>query len=167
VVLPEVNQQPIAASGAARPGSPRVSFRHVYFNSEKRGRDIEVEAREALLVLKLGASAGDIGDSFLQGAEFDSLEEKEVAALFGPAFAKSLAVQKADEWRGPMVSNYGLHLVRVEKAPAASAIGASGGAVRDFSKERRVALRGETFRQARGRDGAAKAGPPSPETAMH
>jgi hypothetical protein len=167
-VIQGVNQQPIAARGAALSGSPRVSFRHVYFNTEKRGRDIGLEAREALLVLKMGASAEDIGDSFLQGAKFESLEEKEVAALFGPEFAISLGVQEADEWRGPIVSKYGLHVVRVEKAPATYTVSEGPrGAVRDFSRERRLALSRVTLGQARGRYGAAKAGPPSPETSVH
>ncbi len=92
----------------------RVSFRHVYFSKEKRGADVDAAAREALKDLANGANNETMGDPFLHGFEFVEREKDDVVAAFGSEFEKALAVQAPGEWRGPLASSYGLHLVRVE-----------------------------------------------------
>ena len=123
----------------------RVSFRHVYFSKEKRGKDVETAATTALAALAKGASDETMGDPFLHGFEFAEREQDDVIAAFGAEFAKQLAAQPAGEWRGPVASSYGLHLVRIEARtePRSSEVrrGARNGAAR-FS--RRAAADGES-----------------------
>jgi hypothetical protein len=110
-----------------------------------------MEAREALLVLKMGARDKDMGDDFLQGTKFDSLQEMEVAALFGPEFAKNLVVQDAGKLHGPLLSRYGLHLVRIEQPPSTNITKSTaepGGRESDFNWEWRRALARESFEKS-------------------
>jgi hypothetical protein len=90
----------------------RVSFTHVFFNREKR-TDAEADARAALAKLQSGADAETVGDRLLIDAEMHDAEERAVAAQFGPDFAKAVLTLKPGVWSGPVVSGYGLHLVRL------------------------------------------------------
>jgi len=99
----------------------RVSFRHVFFSKERRGAKLERDASEALAALAKGASDETMGDAFLREHEFMDASADDIAAAFGREFADKVTVMPEGEWRGPVVSSYGLHLVR------------------DFSEERRRA----------------------------
>ena len=46
-------------------------------------------------------------------SDFDHVRENEVAKTFGDAFARALAALPVSEWRGPIASGYGLHVVFV------------------------------------------------------
>ncbi|MBC8039364.1 MAG: peptidyl-prolyl cis-trans isomerase [Opitutaceae bacterium] len=134
------------AARYARPG--QVSFRHVYFSKEKRGTKGEAAAREALAALAKGASDETLGDPFLHGFEFAKSETQEITALFGGEFEAELGGLPEGQWRGPVESSYGLHLVRVEARgalqPAAfDAVRAS--VERDFNEERRSTANREIF----------------------
>ena len=91
-----------------------------------------------------GASDETMGDPFLHGYEFAEREQDDVIAAFGAEFAKQLAAQPAGEWRGPVASSYGLHLVRVEARTEPRAVklrrGARDGAARF---QRRAPAHGE------------------------
>ena len=61
-------------------------------------------------------------------------------AAFGAEFAKQLAAQPTGEWRGPVTSSYGLHLVRVEARMEPRAVKfdeVRETVVRDLNDERR------------------------------
>ncbi|MBC8010071.1 MAG: peptidyl-prolyl cis-trans isomerase [Burkholderiales bacterium] len=136
----------------SRPG--QVSFRHVYFSKDKRGAKGEAAAREALAALAKGASDETLGDPFLHGFEFAKYEAHEITALFGGEFETGLGELPEGEWRGPVESSYGLHLVRVEARgvlqPAAfEAVRAS--VERDFNEERRSTANREIFEKLRER----------------
>lgn len=165
------------AENAARYArAARVSFRHVYFSKEKRGADAEAVAKAALAALGKGASDETLGDAFLHGFEFAEREGEELAALFGPDFAKQLAKLPQGAWQGPVASSYGLHLVRVEarsdaKPMMLDALRAT--VVRDFNDERRRTANREVFEKLRERyevsvDEAAltKAAAPASKTAQ-
>jgi hypothetical protein len=93
--------------------SARVSFRHVYFSRERRGPRLEADAREALDALRQGASEETAGDPFLREHEFTDVDPDQIAAGLGREFATAVSVLPAGEWRGPVDSSYGTHLVQV------------------------------------------------------
>ncbi|MEA3210869.1 MAG: hypothetical protein QOE70_3926 [Chthoniobacter sp.] len=118
----------------------RVSFRHVFFSKERRGAKLEADAREALAALAKGASDETMGDPFLREHEFTDANADEIAAALGREFAEKVTTMPAGEWRGPVASSYGMHLVRVSgrAEPQPVVFEAVRDAVaRDFSDERR------------------------------
>lgn len=95
----------------AKPG--RVSFRHVFFSTQKRGAQAEADAAAALAALTQGADEDAIGDGFLHGFDFAEQTGDDLTAMFGGAFATRLAAAAEGAWSGPVASSYGLHVVRV------------------------------------------------------
>lgn len=97
----------------------RLSFVQIYFDPARRV-DAAADAQAALKTLQeRGASAGGLGDRTLIEAEFQDESDKTVTSLFGPDFARALALLPPGEWSGPVQSAYGLHLVRVSDMRAA------------------------------------------------
>jgi peptidyl-prolyl cis-trans isomerase C len=126
----------------------RVSFRHVYFSKEKRRAGADAAAHEALAALQKGARDDAMGDPFLHGFEFAEREQDDVIAAFGPEFAKQLAAQATGDWRGPVASSYGLHVVRVEARMESRAVKfdeVRETVLRDFNEERRRTANREVF----------------------
>lgn len=94
----------------------RVSFRHVYFNRDRRGARTEADVHAALERLsKPGGAAtpSDLGDRFLAQYNFVEADEQTVASVLGEAFARQVFALGTGKWQGPIASGYGLHLVRV------------------------------------------------------
>lgn len=123
----------------ARPA--QVSFRHVYFSSEKRGAKLDADANEALAALaKPGISDETFGDAFLHGFEFSDQGEIDLTSIFGQEFAASVMKLPAGAWVGPVPSSYGAHLVKVtrrgEPQPVELAA-VRGVALRDYLDDRR------------------------------
>jgi peptidyl-prolyl cis-trans isomerase C len=151
--------------------SGRVSFRHVYFSRDKRGAGAEAAAAGALAALAKGASDETLGDPFLHGFEFAEREPDDVIAAFGREFAEKLAAQPTGEWSGPLMSSYGLHLVRVEGRTEPRAVKfdeVRETVLRDFHDERRRTANSEIFEKLRERyqvtvDEAALAKAATPE----
>ena len=97
---------------------PRVSFRHVYLNSDKRGAGVKEAARKILAELAAEGSNVDLGkysDSSMLPEEFSLAYASDVEKLFGDSFAMDLLQAKPGKWTGPVVSGYGLHLVFVSE----------------------------------------------------
>ena len=95
---------------------PEVSFRQLYLDFDRRGAHAADDARA--LVARLARSGPDfdtkgLGDSIMLASDFDHVRESEVAKTFGDAFARALAALPVSEWRGPIESGYGLHVVFV------------------------------------------------------
>ena len=95
----------------------RVSFSHVFFNPDRRGRGAERDASLVLAGLRsedLPAVAADQGDHFMVGEFHSEQSSQDVGAIFGPEFAQALFEIEPGGWRGPIASAYGWHLVRIE-----------------------------------------------------
>jgi parvulin-like peptidyl-prolyl isomerase len=95
-----------------------VSFRHVYLNSEKRGKSTQKDAEGLLAKLKKVGSSSEytgFGDPSMLSSEFSSTTQREIASLFGEEFTTSLLSQNLNQWLGPIESAYGLHLVIVNE----------------------------------------------------
>ena len=150
----------------------RVSFRHVFFSKERRGARLEADAREALAALAKGASDETMGDPFLREYEFTEASADDIATALGREFAEKVAALPAGEWRGPVESSYGVHLVRVSgrAEPQPVALEAVREAVvRDFADERRRTANRELLEGLKARyritvDEAALIGAAAPPT---
>jgi hypothetical protein len=148
----------------------RVSFRHVFFSKERRGARLEADAQEALAALAKGANDETIGDPFLREAEFTGANAADLTAALGGEFAGRVLALPIGDWRGPVASSYGVHLVRVsERAdPQPVAFEAVREAVaRDFAEERRLAANRDFLEGLKARyqitvDAAAIAGAAAP-----
>jgi peptidyl-prolyl cis-trans isomerase C len=99
----------------------RVSFRHVYFNLDKRGQSATADAK-ALRSTLMAADVGNdtvFGDRFMLDSEYTLESEREIAGLFGQQFAADIMTLDPGEWTGPIASGLGLHLVHIsERVPA-------------------------------------------------
>lgn len=95
----------------------RRSFEHVYLNVDQRAASAETDAARVLDRLRSGSlslsEAIVLGDRFMLQHEYRDLSEQEVGRSFGSRFAATLFEVATNEWEGPVVSGYGLHLVRV------------------------------------------------------
>ncbi len=100
----------------------RVSFQHIYLNLERRGAAAEGDARRLLSDLKANGGPVEpivLSDPILLPYDLESLSESEVAGMFGQEFASHLVEIEPGDWTGPVISGYGLHLVRIrDRSPA-------------------------------------------------
>lgn len=97
----------------------RVTFRHVYFERDRRGADAARQAAENALTKSIGqgaeAEAALGGDPFLMGKRLVSQGPTDLVKFFGPNFSRQVLSMAAGSWQGPVESAYGWHLVFVEK----------------------------------------------------
>jgi hypothetical protein len=101
----------------------RLSFRHIYFNPDRRGERLLDEASAALQTLqntRAGLQAvDDMGDRFMLGMQFQQKSTVEIARVFGSEFSDRIASLTPGSWQGPISSGYGVHLVIVYEREAA------------------------------------------------
>jgi hypothetical protein len=97
---------------------PRISFSHVYFNTDRRGRAAEQDARRALAELRAATMpperAPERGDRFMLQYDYALRSPREVQQAFGAQFAETL-FELEPGWHGPVVSGYGIHLVYISE----------------------------------------------------
>ncbi len=93
-----------------------LSFRHIYFNPDKRGDSAAADATNTLAELTPDtdpAYVETLGDPFFLQREFESMSEADIARVLGDAFVQKLLELTPDEWSGPLLSGFGQHLVLV------------------------------------------------------
>ena len=91
-----------------------ITFRHVFFSEDVRGKAAAADAEAALESLNAGGDWRDTGDPFMLQRAYGDLPLREVVRLFGGEFAQTLAATPAsDLWTGPIRSALGVHLVQV------------------------------------------------------
>ena len=96
----------------------QLSFRHIYLNPEKNGDQLDALANKLLAQLKSTDPKADLstlGDPTLLDPAFRDEPQRRVEATFGSAFAEKLATLPVGQWSGPVVSEFGTHLVLVEQ----------------------------------------------------
>lgn len=96
----------------------KVAFSHVYVNVARRGATAAQTATSVLASLRAGRPAAGLGDAFMLQSEYPPQTHAEVRDLFGVEFATQLFQLAPGEWRGPVKSSYGLHVVRIDRAIA-------------------------------------------------
>jgi hypothetical protein len=102
-----------AHAGAFTTG-PRFSFRQVYLNPQRHGRNLARDAQRLLVRLRQAGPrvpAELSGDSLMMEPSFDGASKREVTSLFGEKFAAALEDIPTGQWQGPVKSGYGVHLV--------------------------------------------------------
>jgi hypothetical protein len=101
----------------------RVSFTHIYFSYDKRGEKVIADAEKALATIREDETlnrAPEKGDTFILQYDFSLEEHAEITRIFGEDFSNRLFTLEQGSWQGPVMSGYGLHLVRVVDKVAAS-----------------------------------------------
>ena len=101
-----------------RPG--RTTFDHVFLSGDGR-TDPAGDAEALLAELRAGGGWRRLGDPFMLARTYADRSGREIAALFGSAFADAVAELPVGGWRGPVASTYGRHLVRVNGRTASRA----------------------------------------------
>ena len=95
---------------------PQIAFRHVYLNVYQRGNSAEDEAARLLALLTDEENKSDpdsLGDSLMLPKTFNLSPVGDIAKMFGEPFSLELINSKPGQWRGPVQSGYGLHLILV------------------------------------------------------
>ena len=97
---------------------PRVSFRHLYFSPDKRGKNARDNAAKALAQIagqpedtKLAAS---VADPFMFQDYYRDRAPDYLGKEFGPQFAQAVEKLSTGSWQGPIESGFGWHLVFVD-----------------------------------------------------
>jgi parvulin-like peptidyl-prolyl isomerase len=102
--------------------SPFVTFTHVFFDGERRGRDETLALATAKLKELNGqhvafSDAPRHGDRFPYFVNYVERDPQFVVSHFGPAMAQAIfALEPAQAtWHGPFESEYGMHLVQLTR----------------------------------------------------
>lgn len=88
-----------------------TSFDQVWLGPDKR--ETRAAAPAALARLNHGTPPAEIGQAVALPARFDRASTSDIAAQFGDEFAVAIKDLPTGQWRGPIGSGLGLHLVRV------------------------------------------------------
>jgi len=136
---------------------PRISFKHVYLNSDKRGTGVEEDARDLLAKLieaGPGADPKSFGDPTMLPMDLVLNSADNITRLFGKSFSEDLLQVEPGDWAGPVRSSYGLHLVFVHERiagrdPALSEIREV--VEREWTAKRRKEFKEETYKKLRER----------------
>jgi len=101
---------------------PRMRFQHLYFSADKRGQGAREAAETALTTIvghpPAALATDEIADPFMFRDNYADVTPEQMAKEFGGPFAQALFAQKPGEWRGPIQSGYGWHLVWVDSLEA-------------------------------------------------
>jgi len=94
---------------------PRYTFRQVFLNPHRQGDRLSHDAARLLARLRqAGTDPDTVGDASLLDHSFEALPASLVAEQFGDQFTAELGVLPIGQWRGPVPSTYGTHLVQVD-----------------------------------------------------
>ena len=100
----------------ALPG--RITFRHLYFSPDRRGRQAHDDAVKVLAKVagqpEDTKSAAALADPFMFQDYYSDRSSELLAKDFGAQFAQAVFKLKPGSWQGPVESGYGWHLVFVD-----------------------------------------------------
>ena len=91
----------------------QLTLRQVYLNPDKHP-NLENDAGQLLSRLKDGSSPDALGDHTLVPRTYQLASQSVIARDLGDEFARQGASQPVGEWKGPVYSPFGAHLVRIE-----------------------------------------------------
>ena len=90
-----------------------VSFKQIYLNPEQR-KEPMADANAFLAEIRSkGGDESAVGDRLLLGDDFQRVENSALSGMFGADFANQVFALQPGNWKGPIKSGYGLHLVMV------------------------------------------------------
>jgi hypothetical protein len=96
---------------------PAISFEQVFIDPQRNGSEIAQTVATILETLKTNpeSDASTLGDTTLLPAEMPLTSLKSIGHTFGSAFADAIGKAEVAAWTGPIVSGFGLHVVRVSE----------------------------------------------------
>ncbi|MFL6547470.1 MAG: peptidyl-prolyl cis-trans isomerase [Povalibacter sp.] len=104
----------------AHPGEyeiePVYSLKQVFFDPQRHGDKLDGDIATALRGLRSGKSTE--GDPTLLPAEMNAARETEMIQVFGQELVDRLKTLPIGSWQGPIHSDFGVHLVQVNKRDA-------------------------------------------------
>ena len=111
----------LKAHPAAFAVDPMTAFRQIFLNPKQHGESVQQEAASILAVLQATppADAATLGDVTFLPYELPLAGKRTIIQTFGQEFADALDKVAPDQWTGPIMSGYGLHIVYVSKREAA------------------------------------------------
>jgi hypothetical protein len=102
----------------------KLSFTHIYFNTDDRRSHTRQDAERALAKLRAEkpppSRAPERGDRFMLSSDYAQRTQAEIAREFGQVFAEQLFAAPLGTWEGPLESGYGVHLVRIQARTAST-----------------------------------------------
>lgn len=111
----------LKAHPAAFAVDPMMAFQQVFLNPKQHGDKAEQDAAAILAALKATppADAATLSDVTFLPFELPLTGKPAIIQTFGQEFADALDKVAPDQWTGPIMSGYGLHIVLVSKREAA------------------------------------------------
>ena len=95
------------------------TFTQVFIDPDKRGDATLADAHRIKAELIAGGEGiddpGALGDRFMLQNYYPQKDRVEIQKQFGSGFTESLAALTPGQWQGPVLSGYGVHLVRVQE----------------------------------------------------
>jgi hypothetical protein len=94
---------------------PRFTFRQVFLNPRLQGDGLSQHTARLLSRLRqAGTDPDTVGHASLLDHSFEALPASLAAEQFGNEFAAALGELPIGQWRGPVASTYGNHLIMVD-----------------------------------------------------
>ena len=97
----------------------RYTFTQIYIDPDKRGNKALKEAEEIKAnLIAQGTNtdkAADLSDRLMLSNHYPEKTQLDIQKQFGNEFAESLIKLSPGQWRGPVLSGYGMHLVYVDR----------------------------------------------------
>jgi hypothetical protein len=101
-------------------GPRRLHLSHLFFSRQRRGGAAVSDAREMRLALESrtlkAEQAPSLCDAHPLPVRLQGKSARQLAAIFGPEFARAVFEQESGRWQGPVASAHGWHLVFVHHA---------------------------------------------------
>ena len=86
------------------------TFSHHFFSDQDNS---DIIARESLVKILNGEAVDS--DPFILGNDLNLMSKNDLEKNFGNSFFESLSSMDENKWSGPIVSDYGLHIVFIKK----------------------------------------------------
>lgn len=121
---------------------PVIAFQQIVLRPDVRGEKIDADATAMLATLRSPGApdASTLGDSIMLPFAIPPSSKTAIAQMFGPEFADAVETAPQGAWTGPVLSPYGLHLVRithVERGRAQALKDIRAAVVRDWMNDER------------------------------
>lgn len=98
--------------------APTFSLRHIYFSRDRRGAGAGVAASAALRALNRPGARIPASDPFMLPLEMADVRPEDLRKDFGDSFAEAVSRAVPGRWTGPVISPFGVHIIRVESHSA-------------------------------------------------
>lgn len=124
---------------------PMFAFDQIFWSADRHGENVARDALAVLAALRTATSVdqGDLGDATMLPSRLDVTGKTSIGHLFGTEFAEALQKATPGQWSGPVKSEFGLHLVRInahqpERVPELSEVRAA--VEREWANDKQKAL---------------------------